>query len=349
MADPNVLAAQRYINAMYGLGIPENGQTGSVFMTGVIQAFQIENKVPNPTGYAGPYTIGVMKKLKPIKKMNVDDDSSRNVCLIQCALFGKGYNAGGITGIYYTTGVNAIKQLQSDAGFNDDGIIDWKVWAGLLSLNWFQTVSGGKSRVRAIQQQMNRDYVENIGVQACDGVISRNTALSVLAGLQVSLGILDGYIEDLYKVEFGDITKKKFTENVYQLMLGKDDSNSKIFTKIAQYGLYFNGCDPYTYNGTFDASTQAAVKNFQTKYGLLDIGLSEAHGVIGASTIASLMASKGDTSRSSRACDCSTILNATQAKDLKNSRYSIVGRYLTGTVGIGASERDKSLSKMKLK
>ena len=58
--------------------------------------------------------------------------------LFQCALFAKGYNAGGITGIYYTTGVNAVKQYQGEAGLPVTGIIDWKVWMGLVSINWFR-------------------------------------------------------------------------------------------------------------------------------------------------------------------------------------------------------------------
>lgn len=91
-------------------------------------SFQIENNVPNATGYLGPYTVNVMKNLPKISKMSVDDDSNPNVCLIQCALFCKGYNAGGITGIYYTTGVNAVKELQKDANVEVTGVIDWKVW-----------------------------------------------------------------------------------------------------------------------------------------------------------------------------------------------------------------------------
>ena len=35
--------------------------------------------------------------------MDPNDTPQVNVCLIQCALFCKGYAAGGITGIYYTS------------------------------------------------------------------------------------------------------------------------------------------------------------------------------------------------------------------------------------------------------
>lgn len=86
-----------------------------------------------------------MKSLPIISKMDPDDEGSVNVCLIQCALFCKGYNAGGITGIYYNAGEAAVKEMQKDAGIEVTGKIDWKVWSGLLSMNWFKKVSGGET------------------------------------------------------------------------------------------------------------------------------------------------------------------------------------------------------------
>lgn len=88
MADSNVLKAQKYLNAMFG-GHPswkkldEDGYTGSGVMEGIIRAFQIQNGLTNITGTVGPITISTMKKLPIIEKMNPDDTSSVNVCLIQ--------------------------------------------------------------------------------------------------------------------------------------------------------------------------------------------------------------------------------------------------------------------------
>lgn len=95
MSDEYVLKSQKYLNSMYGghpswVTLQENGNTGTLMMEGLIRAFQIENNVPNATGYLGPYTVNVMKNLPKISKMSVDDDSNPNVCLIQCALFCKG-------------------------------------------------------------------------------------------------------------------------------------------------------------------------------------------------------------------------------------------------------------------
>ena len=156
MSDQNVKAAQKYLNAMFGghkdwVKLDEDGKTGTAVMQGIIRAFQIQNGISTITGTVGPLTINTMKKLAIITKMDPNDTPQVNVCLIQCALFCKGYAAGGITGIYYTSGVNAVKKMQENAGLEVTGKIDWKVWSGLLSLNWFTKVSGGDSNIVLIQ------------------------------------------------------------------------------------------------------------------------------------------------------------------------------------------------------
>lgn len=91
MADENVKKAQAYLNAMYGhrsewIPLEENGYTGTVTVSGVIRAFQLENGL-DPVGSVGPATLKKFKTLPVIEKMNPDDSSIPNVCLLQCALF----------------------------------------------------------------------------------------------------------------------------------------------------------------------------------------------------------------------------------------------------------------------
>lgn len=343
MADQFVLEAQRYLNNRYGgykgvwVPLAENGQTGTLMIEGLIRAFQIENGVPNVTGYLGPYTVGVMKGLQEISIMDPNDEPNPNVALIQCALFCKGYHAGGITGIYYTNGVNAVKEMQSDASIGVTGTINWKVWMGLFSMYWFKLVSGGNTTIRTIQKQLNSDWSDVLGVQACDGVMSRNTALSLVGALQAAEG-LTTWIDDLSVVNFGDAT----TANCPTLRQGVNGNNIK-FNKIAQYGLYFNGINQRKFDGIFDSDMSYNVSQFQNKYGLTGM-INDSPGVIGVSTMKSLLTSKGDTGRLALACDCSTILTSTQANDLYESGYRYIGRYLTGTVGVGTEERSKALT-----
>ena len=348
MADSNVLAAQKYLNAMFGghpnwVALDEDGITGTASMEGIIRAFQIQNGISSITGTVGPLTLSVMKSLPAISKMDPDDTPSVNVCLIQCALFCKGYAAGGITGIYYTSGVAAVESMQEDAGLKVTGIIDWKVWAGLLSLNWFTKVSGGDDNIRLIQQQLNSDWSDVIGVGPCDGVASRQTVLSLVGALQAAEGVTTELITDMNSVNFGEATTDAFPGT---LRNGQNSEYYIPFNKIAQYGLYFNGYNPGRFDGIYDSDTEEQVSKFQEFYALLGIGLV-TKGEVNVSTMKSLLTSKGDTNRLAKACDCSTILNRQQALDLKAAGYTHVGRYLTGTVGTEHTPKNLTLDEVK--
>ena len=336
MADENVKKAQAYLNAMYGhrsewIPLEENGYTGTVTVSGVIRAFQLQNGL-DPVGSVGPDTLKKFKSLPVIEKMNPDDSSIPNVCLLQCALFFKGYAAGGITGIYYTSGVNAVTKLQEDANIDVTGKVDWKVWAALLSFNWFtepaNPLTKWDRKIQIIQRQLNKEYSDYLSVRACDGIMSRETALSVLGALQAAEGILspNDTLTNLNELNFGEQTTALFPGPLVS-------GNSKTkFNKLVQYGLYFNGYDPGNFDGVFDDATRAAVTNFQNFYAIADV-IKEDIGTVDVSTMQSLLVSRGDTSRYAEACDCSVILNKQQTLDLQKAEYKCVGRYLTGTVG----------------
>lgn len=331
MADENVRKAQKYLNSMYGhrsewVKLDEDGMTGTGTCKGIIRAFQIENGISPVTGTVGNITLNKMRSLSDISKMNANDPRNPNVCILQCALFVKGYNAGGITGVYYTTGVNAVKQYQSDAGLPVTGIIDWKVWMGLVSINWFKKTNDGDKMIVKIQQQLNAEWSDIIGVGPCDGIVSRFTSYALIAALQAAEGIYTSFIGSIDKRNFGDQTVAKFPGVLKQ---GKNGSYVK-YNKLVQYGLYLNGYDAGRFDGNFDSSTKSKVEAFQEFYALTGIGLVTS-GEVNCATMKSLLTSKGDTGRKAKACDCSTVLNKQQALDIKNAGYQVVGRYLTGT------------------
>lgn len=333
MANADVLKAQKYLNSMYGhrsdwVELDEDGVTGSRLCQGLIRAFQIENGVSPVTGNVGDLTLDAMRKLAVITKMDPSDEPSANVCILQCALFAKGYNAGGITGIYYTTGVNAVKQYQADANIAVTGNVDWKVWMGLVSLNWFTKTNSGDNNVVTIQRQLNEDWSDIIGVGPCDGVVSRFTAYALIAALQAAEGIYTEFIGSLDGTNFGNQTTARFPNVLKQ---GQNGEFVK-YNKLVQYGLYMNGYNAGRFDGVFDETTKKKVAEFQEFYALTGINLVTL-GEVNCSTMKSLLTSKGDINRSAKACDCSTVLNAQQALDLKSAGYNIVGRYLTGHVG----------------
>ncbi len=333
MADENVLKAQKYLNSMYGhrsewVALDEDGYTGTLLCQGIIRAFQIENGVTPVTGNIGNLTLNKMRSLATISKMDPNDEPNPNVSILQCALFAKGYAAGGITGIYYNAGVNAVKQYQEDANLQQTGIVDWKVWMGLVSLNWFTQTLSGDSNIVTIQQQLNEDWSDIIGVGPCDGVVSRFTAYALVAALQAAEGIYTTFMGSLDGTNFGNQTT-----SLFPTVLKRDQNGEYIkYNKLVQYGLYLNGYNPCRFDGIYDGITEECVKEFQEFYGLTGINLVTL-GEVNVSTMKSLLTSKGDTNRIAKACDCATVLNQQQALDLKNAGYTHVGRYLTGYVG----------------
>lgn len=346
--DQNVKNAQRYLNAMFGghsewVNLEENGNTGSLMMEGLIRAFQINNGISPATGFVGPRTIAKMKVLPIMERMDPDGDTSVNAALVQAALFAKGYNAGGITGIFYNAGVRAVRELQSDAGLFVTGRVNWKVWAGLFSMNWFKKVSSGDETVRLIQRQLNSEWSDIIGVGPCDGVASRQTILSLVGALQAAEGVTYELIDDLNELNFGPSTTRNFPG---VLRNGQNGGNYTKFNKLVQYGLYFNGYNPGRFDGVFDGQTENQVRAFQEFYALLGTG-RVTEGEVNVSTMKSLLTSKGDTERSAKACDCATVLNRQQALDLKAAGYTHVGRYLTGSVGSARIPKYLTLDEIK--
>lgn len=358
MADQNIKNVQTYLNTMYKLGLSVTGNTGSVLMEGLIKAFQMENRSliasfagtnDVVTGIAGPNTIKAMKSLNPIKLMDPSDKPSNNVCLVQCALFAKGYSAGGITGIYYNNGQKAIKAMQEDAGLTVDGVINWKVLAGLFSYNWFVTGAASNSQVRSIQQQLNRDWSDQLGVGPTDGIKSRHTVQSLLGALQAAEGIVTETIFDMNQLNFGPNTIMNYPG---YLSASRNGGIYTKFNKVAQYALYFYGYNPGRFDGVYDATMTSKVKSFQDDMKLTGINVPAVNCVIRAgeidvSTMMSLLTSKGDVDRPAKACDCATVLNAQQARDLKNAGYTHVGRYLTGTVGNDFRPKNLTISEIK--
>ena len=186
--------------------------------------------------------------------------------------------------------------------------------------------------IRLIQQQLNRDWSNVIGVGPCDGVVSRYTAFALIGALQAAEGVTTELLTNINSVNFGNATTASFENFPGTLNRNNNSSEYVPFNKLVQYGLYFNGYDPGRFDGIYDSNVENQVTRFQEFYALTHGGLITL-GEVNVSTMKSLLTSKGDTSRSARACDCATVLNQQQAFDLKAAGYTHVGRYLTGYVG----------------
>lgn len=225
-----------------------------------------------------------------------------------------------------------MKRFQKAAGLaKQDGVVTAQIMKALLNMSAFTLVRNGDTKIRQIQQNLNRDYNDYFGLMPCDGVYSRETNKALIYALQkeegMSTSVANGF--------FGPGTTSKCPT------LKPGDSRTK-FVLILQYALYCNGYSSGEFDGFYDAEVESAVSRFQSFMCL------PATGIANMATIKALLSSSGDTSRAAAACDTATILTAATAKTLRNNGYKVVGRYLTGNVRTSSGLKSKAMTPAEL-
>ncbi|GAB5053079.1 glycoside hydrolase domain-containing protein [Pediococcus ethanolidurans] len=335
--DEMVKETQIWLNKTYGKvagfgKVPENGNTGWDTVYGLTRALQHELGITNLVDNFGPSTAAKWDaqfagKVKTGFKHNV-------VKIIQGGFWCKGINPEDFTGEFTTATAAAVVELKKDAGIKDTSAkVNSDIMQALLTMSAFVLVPGGDAKIRSMQQQLNHDYQAYTGILPCDGIYQRDTNTALIYALQAEEGLAVGTANGYY----GPATKDK-TPTVAQ-------GQTNNFVRILQWGLYANN---KTYTGAFDgsygASVSSAVSSFETTMALNSTSGTSA----GLDVFMSLLTSAGNPDRSAIACDTSYQLNASRVTTLKNAGYSIVGRYLTGTVGSGNTERNKNLTATEL-
>lgn len=334
--DEMVLETQQWLNETYkgrhGYNkVPENGKTGWDTIYGLTRALQIELGISEPADNFGPTT---QRLFKPLKKQAPDSKPTNMNYILQGALWCKGFNPGGFSGVFYENTESAVKEFQKAAGLTkQDGIVTALIMKALLDMSAFRLVAGGDKKIRQIQQNLNRDYNDYIGLMPCDGLYARDTNKALIYALQkeegMSTSVANGF--------FGNGTTSLCPT------LTPGDSRTG-FVLIVQYALYCNGksFDPGEFDGKYGVGVVSAVKAFQAFMCLPQTGYADMP------TIKALLSSSGDTARAASACDTAAIITADTAKTLRENGYKIVGRYLTGNVRTSSGLTSKALTSKEL-
>ncbi|MCO7125449.1 DUF1906 domain-containing protein [Sporolactobacillus shoreicorticis] len=321
--DEMVLLTQQWLNSTYSgrhgyETIPENGKTGWTTVYALTRALQIELGIAEPSDTFGDQTSNLFSTLTPGMEGN-------QIYILQGALWCKGIAPGSWTGEFDTDTATSIQNFKSDAGIaSDDASVNSTVMKALLNMSAFVLVSGGNSRIRTLQQNLNHDYLAYTGLQACDGLYGRQTNTALIYALQAE----EGLSTSVANGTFGPSTTSKCPT------LQPGDSR-QAFVKILQYALCVNNFYDGDFDGIYSESVTTAVSNFQ-KFMVLP-----KTGIANMTTIKGLLSSAGDTNRDALACDTATILTATTAQAIKRAGFNYVGRYLTGTVG---GEKSKAMT-----
>ena len=322
MADELVLQAQRFLNRTYSNGtklgiskVPEDGQTGWTTMYALTRALQYEMGLTTLSDTFGPTTLSTLQAKYPVLNASTSP-SWAFTCIIQSALYCKGYDGGGIDGIYSSRVQASVQQMKQDMGVSGalpGGSLEPKVFKALLTMDAYVTVNNGSSAIRSIQQWLNGRYLNrrDYYIIPCDGHHSRDVARSMLFAVQYELGMADGTANGV----FGPGTQAGLKANT--VSVGNTTTWARLFTAA----MILNKRDGVPF-GNFTSEVSGQVQHFQLFAKLPVTGVGDFQ------TWASLLVSYGDQTRRGEACDGVTKITPARAQALKSAGYKYIGRYL---------------------
>lgn len=314
--DAMVLKVQSWLNKTYENHsqfnlVTEDSITGWGTIYGLRRALQIEEQLPTLSNSFGPSTYN--------KCPDVNEcDTGNLVYIVQGGLWCKGYSPGGFTGTYGSGTASAVKKFKESTGIGGNGNMNKDFMRALLDMSAFSLLSDGSESIRAVQQQLNRDYYNYYQIGPCNGIYDRDMNKMLIYALQKELGIG----KDLATGTWGPTTVSKCKEKVYNI------GNSDNIVKLVRYALVCNG-----YNVNISSSTYDSTINYTCNKFAKSMAIEKSSNTIGYGVIRSLLSSNGDTSRSAIGCDTATKLTSSQIQTLKNNGYQYVGRYVSNTPG----------------
>ena len=289
----------------------------------------------NKDGVLGKDDAAAYDKITPFK---VGEKSSL-LPIVRWAMWCKGYHGGDVNNETYGDGnfLKGLNNLLNDAGIHEvpefqNNEINFKLLKAIFSMDAYVLIkSRGNEEIRKMQQNMNKYTYKYLGISPCDGIPQTKLIKQIIWYMQITSNDstdMDG--------GFGDKTLMNYLNNFHE------NQNSKKFVesvKILQCLLSMNNCSTII-SGQLDDKTYKQIRTFKTMANLDDPFNIQKTNDITKELIAGLLRSCGLKSRKAICCDTSYIINKNYINELKSAGYSIIGRYISGTVG----KRNKALT-----
>ncbi|WP_128433243.1 glycoside hydrolase domain-containing protein [Streptomyces cyaneus] len=338
MSDPNVLAAQRWVNDTYAgvagyIACDEDGATGWGTVLSLTQGLQHELGISPTVQNFGPGTFTKVKErnLRPFAETN------KNIVRIYNAtLWCKGYYGSATADTWDSTAQASMTELYGDIGIPAGRPVDAELWArvtkALLRMDQFRRVPEGEAAIQSIQRYLNSRYVVDIRIPAmnivpCDGVYSRDVQQGLMMAIQYEIGIARDEITGY----FGDKTIAGLKSNPYTP--GDDGPLAILFRAACRFNspTYDEDYGEYHYSSSFDAAAEGEWIRAFKRFSLLQPVNAEGD----YQTWAQLLVSMGDPMRAAKGCDGITTITPERGKALYGKGYRLVGRYLDEKFGPG--------------
>ncbi|MEU6181840.1 glycoside hydrolase domain-containing protein [Streptomyces coeruleorubidus] len=335
MEDPNVLAAQQWVNATYD-GVAEDyvrcaqdGSTGWETVLSLTQGLQHELGISPTVRNFGPGTFSALEARGGIRP---SESNANLVRIINYALWCKGYRGASPASQWTATTTDSMNDLIGEAGLASSATISniptrplVQFIKALMRMDQFRLVPGGTEEIRKFQQHLNQIYVYDEAITTmdlapCDGVYSRDVQQAVMKALQFEIGIprseIGGY--------FGSNTKAKLKEQP-TLSVGSSGNLVHLFTALCVFNSpVVEGEDETTtrIRSDYIDHTETFVRAFQRFSQITVTGKSNFD------TWAQLLVSTGNEFRTTTASDQAAPLTFARAQALSNAGFQVVGRYL---------------------
>lgn len=338
--DLQVLKVQKWLNTTYSgvsgyTSIEENGKSTWETIYALRKGLQHELGISPVSEGFGPQTESALSSVINNLKIGYSGNIAQ---LIKGAFWCKGISPDSFDGNFDPDTKMAFSTLQSNAGLHIDGVVTVMLMKALFDMSAFtliytddmsdSSVQQEHQKVQNLQRYLNAKYSDELNaILPCDGIYQRDTNKALIYAYQRELGFSSDSANGFYGP--GTIANTK------ALSLG--DRGEQV--KIIQYALFLNGFYSGAFNSFFDMDVVDSVKAFR-KF----MNLPPFTGQADLTVIKGLLTSNGNTGRDSNTADTSKQLSSSDAALLKQYGFDIVGRYLTGSVGVGTSKRDKYLT-----
>lgn len=333
MTDPNVLAAQKWVNETYAgvdgyIDCDTDGNTGWETVLSLTQALQHELGISPVVQNFGPGTYAKVKA----RDLRPDAETNKNIVRIyNYALWCKGYYGSATPDTWDATAQSSLRELWTGMGCPPEVAIGTEMWPrvvqALLRMDQFRLVPGGSTLVQGIQRHLNYRYVLQSGIPAmrlvpCDGVYSRDVQQGLMMAIQYEIGIAPGSITGNFgEGTIAGLKSHPVAPDALGTPLGYLFKAACLFNSPT----YDEDFGEYPYSFSFTAAEHGAwLRTFKAFSHLpqpaTDIGDYQAW--------AQLLVSTGDPTRGAAGCDGITAITPTRGEALHAAGYRLVGRYL---------------------
>lgn len=284
MADLKVLKVQQWLNFTYAgtngwVHLEEDGYTGGGTVAGLIRALQHELGL-EMDGIFGENTKYIFDSKFPNgldKEDNPKEDyKKRIIYILRGGMYCRGIDGGnldyGVVNNFDDTLKVGIKEMKTQLGIENPSELTRGIeMKAVLTTDAYILVNGGDTKIREIQQSLNKKYLNELGNYLhTNGLYERNTSLAIRKAIQIEIGVdADGI--------WGNATKNLLPT----LARG---SSRKNLVYLLQYLLYANGYDPNGFDGGFGGGVENAVLNVQALYQLDQDGICRKTNMVCIST-----------------------------------------------------------------